>query len=243
MATRFRLSWREDISRCRHADSRLVASEAGIFHDFHQAWITNLRDALNGGILPPDYYALGDQVAVNSATNPFAPDFPTSRFSESLDERRRFAEKQTLLAIRHAGDDDQIVAQIQIASTANKSSESAFESFVQSSVGILGKGIHLLLIDLVPLLAPVGCGVHDAIWRLIVGDDIDWTGGIGTAVVAYKAGPEMQAYVECAAVGDSLPDMPLFLTTEIYVPVPLETTYMSAFRGVPRRWKEVLEAP
>jgi hypothetical protein len=37
--------------------------EAGMFHDFHNAWITELRNALNGGLLPPDYYALGEQHA------------------------------------------------------------------------------------------------------------------------------------------------------------------------------------
>ncbi len=28
--------------------------DAGIFHDFHQAWNAQLRGALNGGLLPPD---------------------------------------------------------------------------------------------------------------------------------------------------------------------------------------------
>jgi len=36
--------------------------------------------------------------------------------------------------------------------------------------------------------------------------------------------------------------MPLFLTPERYVNVPLEQTYTSAYRGVPQRWKAVLEA-
>jgi hypothetical protein len=36
---------------------------AGTFHDFHHAWIAELRRALNGGLLPPDYYALAEQVA------------------------------------------------------------------------------------------------------------------------------------------------------------------------------------
>jgi hypothetical protein len=35
--------------------------EAGIFHSFHISWITHLGDALNGGLLPPDYYALGEK--------------------------------------------------------------------------------------------------------------------------------------------------------------------------------------
>src|SRR3954470_22920323 len=37
--------------------------EAGIFHDFHNAWLTELRDALNNGGLPQDYYALTEQHA------------------------------------------------------------------------------------------------------------------------------------------------------------------------------------
>lgn len=28
--------------------------EAGMFHSFHNAWITHLGDTLNGGLLPPD---------------------------------------------------------------------------------------------------------------------------------------------------------------------------------------------
>src|SRR6202521_1167581 len=35
--------------------------EAGIFHDFHVAWIPEIRKALNGGLLPEGYYALAEQ--------------------------------------------------------------------------------------------------------------------------------------------------------------------------------------
>ena len=34
---------------------------AGIFHAFHNAWITRLQDVLNGGRMPEGYYALGEQ--------------------------------------------------------------------------------------------------------------------------------------------------------------------------------------
>jgi len=36
---------------------------AGTFHDFHNAWITELRNALNGGLLPRGFYAQGEQHA------------------------------------------------------------------------------------------------------------------------------------------------------------------------------------
>ncbi|MEX0716694.1 MAG: hypothetical protein WD066_08910 [Planctomycetaceae bacterium] len=36
---------------------------AGTFHDFHLRWIAHLQEALNSGLLPPDYYALAEQRA------------------------------------------------------------------------------------------------------------------------------------------------------------------------------------
>jgi hypothetical protein len=42
---------------------------AGTWHDFHLAWIAELRSSLNGGCLPPDYYALAEQII-----GPFGPD-------------------------------------------------------------------------------------------------------------------------------------------------------------------------
>src|SRR4051812_19857075 len=36
--------------------------EAGDFHDFHQCWIVGIRNALNGGLLPPNYMAMAEQV-------------------------------------------------------------------------------------------------------------------------------------------------------------------------------------
>src|SRR3954463_6098237 len=36
---------------------------AGTFHDFHHAWISELRKSLNGGLLPEGYYAQAEQGA------------------------------------------------------------------------------------------------------------------------------------------------------------------------------------
>jgi hypothetical protein len=37
--------------------------------------------------------------------------------------------------------------------------------------------------------------------------------------------------------------MPLFLTAERYVNVPLERTYQTAYAGMPEFWREVIERP
>ena len=48
------------------------------------------------------------------------------------------------------------------------------------------------------------------------------------------------AFVEPLAVGHPLPPMPLYLTPDGYVYVPLEETYQAAFAGVPDRYRRVL---
>src|SRR5689334_11352301 len=46
--------------------------EAGIFHDFHHAWIEEIKRKLNSGVLPADYYAMAEQHAAG-----FGPDVLT----------------------------------------------------------------------------------------------------------------------------------------------------------------------
>lgn len=41
-------------------------------------------------------------------------------------------------------------------------------------------------------------------------------------------------------VGDVLPRMPLFLSADAYVNLPLADAYDAAWRGVPNYWRETL---
>ena len=61
------------------------------------------------------------------------------------------------------------------------------------------------------------------------------------SLASFVAGTEVDTYVESLAVGDSLPDMAVFLQPERYVNAPLEASYTAAFRGMPAYWREVLE--
>jgi len=45
---------------------------AGTWHDFHLAWIAEIRNVLNGGGLPPNYYAQAEQIG-----GPLGPDVLT----------------------------------------------------------------------------------------------------------------------------------------------------------------------
>jgi hypothetical protein len=235
----------------------------GAFHDFHLAWIAELRAALNGGILPPEYYAMAEQVA-----RPMIPDVLSLQTTNGSDhqwsgdpisgastvalappkvlhitsiEEEVFARRQKSIVIHHSSD-DRIVALIEILSHSNKASNQELRALVVKAVNAIEYGHHVMLIDLQPPTLRDPGGIHPLIW-----DDLGGTPELLLAVkpltlVAYDAGPPKTAYFEPVTVGDVLKDMPLFLAPGWYVPVPLEATYQAAWRGVPRRFREVLES-
>ncbi len=86
-------------------------------------------------------------------------------------------------------------------------------------------------------------GTHGAIWAGLSAEPFELPAGEPLTLVAYSAGVRKTAHIEPTAVGRTLIDMPLFLRPEWYVNVPLQTTYDAAFRGVPKKYKQVLEAP
>jgi hypothetical protein len=196
--------------------------DAGIFHDFHQAWMTQLRNALNGGELPPDYYALMERVS-------------DTQFRES-DEAMLYARKADRIAVRQESD-DRIVAWIEIVSPGDKRTPEMLRSLVVRLSDAMAAGCHLLVIDLHPPGRQDPLAIHREFWTegtpTVTADE-------PLSVSAYRAGPVPKAYFSPLAVGATLPDMPLFLTTERYINVPLEATYLAAWKGVPQRWKRVL---
>lgn len=234
----------------------------GAFHAFHHSWITFLQEALNGGILPPDYYALAEQV-----TRPTVPDIltlqsgngphhprpgepiggaiavatapPRVRLSDRF-EPEPFTRRQKRLVIRHASD-NRIIALIEILSAGNKSSNKEFQAFVAKALDALDRGYHLLLIDLHPRTNRDPEGIHPVIWAEMGAAPEPIPSDKPFTLAAYDAGPPITYYVEPVAIGDPLINMPLFLAPEWYVSVPLEATYQAAYRGTPRQLREILD--
>ena len=50
-----------------------------------------------------------------------------------------------------------------------------------------------------------------------------------------------EAYVTPAAIGDPIPQLPLFIAPKHYVNLPLTETYAATFRGMAKFWRDVLE--
>ena len=86
-------------------------------------------------------------------------------------------------------------------------------------------------------------GVHAAIWEEVEDEPFRLPPDKPLTLVAYECELITRAYIEPVAVGDVLPDMPLFLVPNGCVKVPLEVTYQTAFSVMPVRWRRILEGP
>ena len=151
----------------------------------------------------------------------------------------RYAAKAKAIAIRHVSD-HQVVAMIEVISPGNKNNQNGLNAFVRKAEEALAAGIHLLLVDLFPPSPRDPQGIHRAVWGDDCGPDYALPEDKPLTIVSYIGGANAEAFVEFAAVGDSLPPMPLFLTAEEYIWVPLEATYQATWDGMPAYWRDVL---
>jgi hypothetical protein len=235
--------------------------QAGTFHDFHCAWITHVKESLNGGLLPEGYYALAEQHA-----GKLISDVLTLRLPEPLPDRFRggaglgvaeapprvarrlvaspeatYRMTRRTLTIRHTSG-HRIVAILEVVSPANKDRGSSVAELVDNIDSALHAGCHVLLVDLFPPGPHDPRGIHGSVW-----DRYDPALGEATpaeppfALASYVARPLAEAYVEYVALGEALPEMPLFLQVDSYVNVPLEATYQAAHRGLPLHLRQILD--
>ena len=158
---------------------------------------------------------------------------PQTRFTAET-EAEFYRRKKSSIAVRHVSG-DRLVAIVEILSPGNKGSRHAFRSFVDKACELLEHRIHLLLIDPFPPGPRDPNGVHAAIWAEVQDDSFVLPVDKPLTLAAYECDLITRAYIEPVAVGDVLPDMPLFLEPNGCVPAPLEATYQTAFAVMPRR--------
>ncbi|MEX2171216.1 MAG: hypothetical protein WD851_17985 [Pirellulales bacterium] len=215
--------------------------DAGIFHDFHNSWITHLQERLNAGLLPSTFYALGElrtDEIVSDMLTPSANEVQISQ--EALDDLEYYLSKQRTVVIHHATG-DRVVALIEIVSPANKHTQQTLEQFADKVIAALHDGIHVLIIDPFPPKANDPHGIHGYIWHRLLAGSYEAPREQPLTLVSYAAGHPLRAYVEPLQVAADLAAMPLFLTRGHYINVPLEETYLETWAGVPGRWRRVIE--
>ena len=233
--------------------------DAGTFHDFHVSWVTHPKEALNGGILPSGYYAMAEQhggrIIADILTLRSPPSAATSPIGEGglavaeapprvrhkLTVSSAAREMRRTVTIRHVSG-DRVIALLEIVSPANKDRPLSVDQFANKAEMAIRQGIHVVLVDLLPPGPHDPRGMHGAIWERFDEASYLLPCDEPLTLASYVADRMPEAYLEHLAVGSTLVEMPLFLDLDRYVNLPLESTYMTAYRGMPERWRVVLEA-
>lgn len=194
--------------------------EAGIFHAFHHRWISAISDVLNEGILPPEYYALPEQFAAG-----FGPD---------------------VLALQGSRENDVSIASggpVAEGGPRAALAQPAFQATAQTDMEFYHRKQNSIVVR------------HVSGDRVVAMIEIDSPGNKSTrhAFRSFieKATQLLENGVHLLlidpfppgqiAVGDPLPDMPLFLKPNACVTLPLESTYLTDFAAQPLRWRQVLD--
>lgn len=225
--------------------------DAGTFHDFHTGWITHLKETLNEGLLPSGYYAMSEQGAgpviadvwtlqtpspsvvppvVGEGGLAVADTPPRAHRRVAVSPASR-ATRRTL-TIRHVSG-HRVVALVEIASPANKDRAAHVVEFVDKVEAALWQGIHVVLVDLIAPGTHDPQGMHAVIWERFDDEPYLLPAEQPLTLASYVAGPRPEVYLEHLSIGSRLAEMPLFLTAERYINLPLESTYQAAYHGIP----------
>jgi hypothetical protein len=131
---------------------------------------------------------------------------------------------------------------IELVSRGNKSSRARAEQFLEKSLGLLDRGIHLLAIDLHSPTGPVPTGFHTKVCSLYGEHLPALPEDRPLSAVSYQVlgKGEIRAHIVPLKPGDALPEMPVFLEPHRFVRVPLEISYTECFRSVPWKFREEL---
>jgi Protein of unknown function (DUF4058) len=229
--------------------------DAGMFHNLHQDWTIEICRTLNRGLLPPDYLAMTDQrvdgtepdVITVRAGVPAAPgglavaDAPPRARQIARVELGAavYARRANRIVVRHQL--GPVVAVIEVVSPGNKDSRHAIKAFTAKAIDFLRSGVSLVIIDLFPPTPRDPAGIHQLIWDELSGVPFEPRPvDKPLTVVSYDGGNGLTAYVDPVAVGDPLPDVPVFLAPGWYVNLPLEQTYLASWEVTPKPIRDLL---
>jgi hypothetical protein len=230
--------------------------EDALFHDFQLSWASKLAEALNS-LLPSSHFAVTETFELRPPSpfpvwpEPDRPvtlpphygavrdDLPRTQFTVT-DDRRQYA--RVAVGVRHA-DHHQPQAAVLWVTGQDKQTPWRFRSLLDTVTGAVTRNIPLLLIDLFPPSPRDPNGIAEVIREELSSHPIGWPRDKPFTLVSYQCFDACTTHLQRVAVGEVLPDMPLFLDSELWVPVPLEVSYTAAWHGCARWALERTHSP
>ncbi len=212
---------------------------------FHGAWAAAMARLLNGGVLPPGYYAVPfldrdgpieiDVATLHSAepsgtggevsgVQPWSPGEPQLSVAvewSTADEAR--------VEVLTDDGDPQLAAAIELVRPRNKDRVKSREAFAAKCAEYLRRGCGVVVVDVVTTRH---ADMHTEVLAMLEADTGEG-GPDGLAAMSYRAiGREqegqLQAWSFALGVGQPLPTVPLWLNGELAIPLDLEASHTAA---------------
>ena len=214
----------------------------GIFHDFHQGWtveiVSHINRAADGR---GEYYALLERnvdVPVDHPMDARRRDELAPAHSAADRNAIAYLSNKNIVVLRD--ESDRIDAIIEFVAPGNKATQAEADRLIEKVVGLIARGIGVLLVDLFPATASAPKSFHDMIWRRVRRSESviqrDPHRNLTAVGYAISSATECSASVQCFGLGDPIPDMRVSLSEGRQSTIPLEATYISL------RWRRVIEA-
>ncbi|MEZ6127788.1 MAG: hypothetical protein R3C59_03840 [Planctomycetaceae bacterium] len=242
---------------------------AGTYHDFHLSWVAAMRDRLNSGILPPELFAMAEQIIGGPAPDVVTlrdwPDAPAARpLSDgswqpggvatlpepiappdtefSLAAGPDYVRRKSQIVIKH--ELGHVISVIELVSPGNKHSQVEIGRLVQKSAAMIHEGINLLVVDPFPPTPRDPQGIANLIWDEIdSSSDLPFSEDRPLVASSFQARPTPIAYFSRFRAGDPIPPMPVFLVEDRYVTLPLEETYQKVWSALPMPIRRIFDKP
>ena len=239
--------------------------DAGTYHGFHQAFVAQIGIDLNRSLLPEGYYGHvernygavtaseneGDLLTLDIAGGadggggtavleaPPTVRAETEIVASAMSESDWYATRSSRLAIKR-NVDHCVVAVLEVVSPGNKDRARSVDRFLTKLTEALEDGVHVVLVDLFPPGPADPNGLHAELLRRME-TSYEPPPDKPLCAAGYRSGPVKRAYAQPFAVGDPLPTVPLFLTPDRYVDLPLCPSYAAAKPVIGYWWEEVLD--
>jgi hypothetical protein len=219
---------------------------------FLSSWATRIADLLNDRWLPPEFIAeefthAGARLEIDVATFRGAPGRPAvpangsptatlpAVYSPPAPAHTVPASFPDSFEVRVFGTSGgrSLVAAVELVSPGNKDRAEERRAFAAKCASYLHQGVAVAVIDIVTNRK---ANLHNETFRLLdAPPELDFPAGVTLYAAAYRPvlrdeKPEIDVWKAACAVGSPLPELPLRLTGDLFVPVDFEASYQEACR-------------
>ena len=218
---------------------------------FHHSWATFIAQQLNQETLPADYFAeskisLGPELEIDVATMELRSSDGKDLAKETavwspprpkITAKVEFAhlDSYEVLVYQDLGGAE-LRAAIELVSPANKDRAGSRRTFAAKCAGYLKHGIGVMIVDVVTARS---ANLHKELFAVLEVKDRPrvWQSPTGLYATAYRAvtvrkSPRVEVWPEVLKLGAALPEMPLWLSLDLCVPVRLEDSYIATCQSL-----------